>query len=88
MTGMTPEQRTMRARVAANISWAKTSDPSARTAAARQAMLSKFERDVDPDGTMDPVERARRAAALRKAHFTRMAYKSARARAKRKQGEV
>ena len=34
---------------------------------AREAFWSKFERDVDPDGLLDPVERARRADMARKA---------------------
>lgn len=81
---MTPEQRHMRAEKAAYVSWAKTPDRAARTEAARRAAMSRFERQVDPDGTMDPAERAQRAAALRKAHFRSMAYASSRARATRK----
>ena len=75
----------MRAEIAANASWAKTKDPAARTAPARAAALNRFEQQVDPDGTMDPAERARRAASARKAHFRQMAYKSARVRAARRQ---
>jgi hypothetical protein len=81
---MTPKQRQMRAEVAAHTSWANTADRSARTAPARQAMLSKFEQRVDPDGVLDPVERTKRAESARKAHFRAMAYKSARVRAARK----
>jgi hypothetical protein len=44
--------------MAAHTSWANTSDRSARTAAARKAQLDRFERQVDPDGTLDPQERA------------------------------
>jgi hypothetical protein len=55
------------------------------TAGARAALDAKFEREVDPDGTLDPSERARRAAHARKAHMHRLALKSAQARrAKRK----
>jgi hypothetical protein len=53
---------------------------------AREAFLSKFEREVDPEGLLDPAERARRADMARKAYFTRLALKSAQARAKRKSG--
>jgi len=74
----------MRAEIAANTSWANTADRNARTAPARAAALSRFERQVDPDGTMDPKERALRAESARKAHFRSMAYKSARVRAARK----
>lgn len=72
------------ASIAAHSSWARTEDRSARTAPARAAMLAKFEAQADPDGTLPPAERARRAEHLRKAHFQRLALKSARARARRK----
>jgi len=52
---------------------------------AREAFWSKFERDVDPDGVLDPAERARRAEMARKAHFTRLALKSAQARRRKAQ---
>ncbi|WP_245612650.1 hypothetical protein [Actinotalea ferrariae] len=42
--------------------------------------MAKFERQVDPEGTLAPDERARRAEHARKAHFARLALKSARAR--------
>ena len=77
---MSPEQRTLRARLAAHESWARTDDTSARTAPARKAFLDRFEKQVDPDGELSPAERARRARHARKAYFTRLAMKSARAR--------
>jgi hypothetical protein len=52
------------------------------TAAGRAAADARFEREVDPDGVLDPAERARRAEHARKAHFTRLAYLSAKARRK------
>jgi hypothetical protein len=77
---MTPAQRSLRARTAAHISWANTPDPTARTAPARQAALDRFEMQVDPDGTMNPAERTRRAASAKKAYFLGLAAKSAAAR--------
>lgn len=77
---MTPAERRLRSQIAANESWANTPDHSARTAPARAAMLAKFEREVDPDGTLEPSERARRAEHARKAYFQRLALKSARSR--------
>jgi hypothetical protein len=47
-------------------------------------MLDKFEEQVDPDGTLPPAERAKRAEHARKAHFKRLALKSARARSSRR----
>lgn len=61
--------------MAAHYSWASTADRTARTAAARRAAADRFERQVDPDGTMEPAERAKRATNLRKAHFAQLAVK-------------
>jgi hypothetical protein len=58
-------------------------DRSARTANARRAMLDKFELEVDPDGKLTPAERGKRAEHARKAHFKRLALKSARVRRSR-----
>jgi hypothetical protein len=59
---------------------ARCPDPSAHTAPARKAFRDKFENEADPDGKLDPVERARRGDMLRRAHYARMALKSAKAR--------
>lgn len=82
---MEPNERALRARLAAHTRWALEPDPAAATAKARQVFMDRFEREVDPDGDMDPVERARRAKSARKAHFTRLALKSAQARRRAKQ---
>jgi len=55
-------------------------DARATTAAARAAALARFEREVDPTGSLAPAERSRRAEFARKAYFARLALKSARAR--------
>lgn len=72
------------ARALAHRSWAKTSDRSARTAAARAAADRRFERQVDPDGVLDPRERAERAESARKAFYAGIAVASAEARRARK----
>jgi hypothetical protein len=53
------------------------------TVQARQGFLARFEREVDPAGKLDPLERQRRAAALKRAYFVRLAAKSAETRRKR-----
>lgn len=77
---MTPAERALRGRIGAHISWANTADPVARTKPGRDAFLARFERQVDPEGVMDPAERARRAAHLRRAHMQGLAIKSAQKR--------
>jgi len=85
---MTPAERSLRAQIAVHESWANTQDRAARTANGRKAMLDKFERMVDPDDTLPPAERARRAKHARVAHFKRMALKSAQARRRRAGGDA
>ncbi len=75
-----PASRTSIARLGAHESWARTPDRSARTAPGRAVFDARFEREVDPDGTLPPAERARRAEHARRAYFTRLALASAKAR--------
>lgn len=79
---LTPEQRRLRAQIAANTRLA-TEDPVEMTAPARKAFLDRFEKQVDPDGVLAPDERARRAEAARKAYFAKLALASSKARAAR-----
>lgn len=81
-----PGERALIARLAAHTSWANTEDRAARTKAARDAAWNRFAHQVDPDGKLDPAERARRADHARKAFMTRLALRSAQAR--RKAGAV
>ena len=71
---MSTSERTLVARIAAHESWARTTDRTARTAPARAGLDAKFLAAADGD----PL----RAAHLRKAHFARLALKSAKARRK------
>jgi hypothetical protein len=64
--------KNINARIAAEISWARTSDRSARTRPAREAFLKSFERKVDPDGKLPPEERRRRAEHALRAHMLRL----------------
>ncbi|MBB3666384.1 MULTISPECIES: hypothetical protein [Prauserella salsuginis group] len=77
---MTPEQRVMRARIAAH---AQHAQGRTNTAAARKAFADRWEREVDPDGVLAPVERAKRAEHAKRAHFQRLALKSAQSRARK-----
>ena len=80
-----PKEMALRGRVGAFRLHA-THDPRVTTAKARAAFLARFEAEVDPDGTLDPAERHRRALAARRAYFTRLALRSAQARRRRRRG--
>lgn len=62
----------MAAAIASHTSWANTEDRAARTAPARRALEDKFLREAGGDPT--------RAEHLKKAHFARLALKSAQSR--------
>ena len=79
----TPEEMSLRGRLAAHTMWAGVADRSARTAPARSAFDARFERQVDPDGVMDPETRRKAAESARKAHFAKMALRSAQARSRK-----
>lgn len=74
--------RQMAARIAAHVRHAH-SDGREATAAARPTFLDRFLREADPDGSLPPAERSRRAEHLRRAYFLRLAAKSVAARARR-----
>ena len=79
-SSQTPDQRVLRAKIAAHHSWAATSDPAARTAPARKSFLDRFEREVDPQGELPAEERRRRAEHAKRAYFLALAAKSAKSR--------
>jgi hypothetical protein len=68
------------ARLAAHALHARVADPTAHTAPGRAAFLSRFDREVDPDGILAPDVRARRAEHAKRAYFSQLARKSAKAR--------
>lgn len=80
--------RILIAKIAAHERWSRESDRPAATRAARQAFNDRFEREVDPTGALDPVERARRADSARKAYFSRLALRSAQSRRAKAGGAV
>lgn len=82
---LTAAQRSQRASIAALELHAQR-DSVEHTAPARAAspgQLPYWEHIVDPDGELTPDERRRRAELKRRAHFKRLALRSAQARAAR-----
>ena len=76
---LSPAERSLRARLAAYAMHARH-DARRTSANGRAAFLARFEREVDPDGRLDPEERRRRAEHARSAYFARLALASVAAR--------
>ena len=76
---MNSSLRSQKARIAA-LTRAAMYDGKEVTAKARTTFLDNFLLQIPDD--LPEVERLRRAEALKKAHFTRLAYLSAKARSK------
>jgi hypothetical protein len=71
-------------RIAAEISWSRTVDRSARTRPAREAFLQRFEREVDPGGVLPAEERRQRAEHAKRAYMLRLAKRAVAARKAKK----
>ncbi|MDP9364133.1 MAG: hypothetical protein M3Q10_07900 [Chloroflexota bacterium] len=78
-----PEEMARRGRIGAHRLHALY-DSKELTAPARAAFLARFEREVDPTGSLPEEERRRRAEHARKAHFSRLARLSAHARRRKR----
>jgi hypothetical protein len=55
---MTPEQRRLRAKIAANARWSRYMAREDQADAARAAIFRRLEAEVDPEGRLSPSERA------------------------------
>ena len=78
---LSPEQRRLRAQTAAYERWSKQ-DPREGTKPARAAFNQRFIDQVDPERVLPEAERTRRAQSAMRAHMSRMALASSRARRK------
>jgi hypothetical protein len=81
---LTPEQRVLRGKLAAHRLHAQVQDPSAHTLPARQKFLERFLDEVDAERVLPEAERLKRAEHARKAYFTKLAFASSKARARKK----
>lgn len=84
MPARDPGDRALLAKIAAAERWRRENpkDPNGPLPRARKAFMERFDREVDPDGVLDPAERARRAEHAKTAYFSRLALRSTRARRK------
>ncbi len=78
---LSPERAALLGRIGGLTTSART-DSIERTQPARDKFLSQFLDEVDPNRVLPEAERNRRAEAARKAHFQKLALKSAAARRK------
>jgi hypothetical protein len=81
---LTPEQAHLRGKHAALIRWSRE-DPTEQAYRGQAGLMARFEKEVDPDGTLSPAERRRRAEAARRAHMALLSLKSSRARGRAKE---
>ena len=83
---LTPTQRMLRAQAAAYERWARTPEAERQASGKRgqAGLLGRFEREIDPDGTLPPAERARQVDRLYRAHMARVRLARSKAGAARK----
>jgi hypothetical protein len=69
---VTPEQRRLRAQIAANARWSRPFAREDQAAAARAAIRARYEREADPSGTLPPDKLAPLARAKAREHSARL----------------
>ena len=83
MPRLTPEQRQLRASIAAHARWSQE-NPAANASRGQAGLLAKFEREArQSEPGLTDAEYARRAQAAHRAHMGRLALASSKARARR-----
>lgn len=87
-SGLTPRQRTRRARIAAHVSWSNTADRKGRTEPATKSFLARFERQVDPLGVLSVEVRQKMALHARRAYMMQLAERSAKTRKRAAQARL
>jgi hypothetical protein len=69
---LTPAERSIRARIAANARWAREPDRLTATAPGRRAAFNKLLDEVDPDRVLSESERLKRAKNAQQAQLARI----------------
>jgi len=87
MPGRTPAERKAWAQTAAYERWARESDRSAATQAARDAFIQRFYDEVDPERVLPDEERHKRAMAARSAFYARIRAKRLSAQRRRDEAD-
>jgi len=77
---LTPAERSLRARIAANHRWANEPDRLAATAPGRNAAFQKLLDEVDPERTLSETERLKRVRNAQKAQLDRIRLAASRRR--------
>jgi hypothetical protein len=84
MSNIPSSERSLIGQIAANTRWSTVQNRSAATAPARKAFEKSFDQLVDPEGVLTPSERAKLVENARRAHFQKLALKSAQSRRRAK----
>lgn len=84
--GLTPAQRSIRARIGA-LTLHATHDTLVVSLPGRQAFLERFEREVDPNNELPAEERERRARYARSAYFQKLRLQRARKNTAARRGQ-
>lgn len=78
-----PAERSLHAQAASLTYWSTVPNRTAATQPLRDGFVRKLERQVDPDGVLEPQERARRVEMARRAHLANASRLAAKARRER-----
>lgn len=83
-SSLTPHERRLRAQIAANTRWSRAGARADQSAKIKTSRLAQYERQVDPDGALEPAERRQLAENAMRAEMQRLSLASSKARRARK----
>jgi hypothetical protein len=87
-TPLSPAERSLRARIAANTRWAKEPDRLAATAPGRRAAFQKLLDEIDPERKLPEAERLKRAKNAQQAQLERIRLAASRNRRRNAGGDA
>jgi hypothetical protein len=81
---LTPDERRLRAQIAANARWSKPGARQRQSETISRARLAHYKHQVDPDGVLEPATRCQLAENALQADMQRLALASSKVRRARK----
>jgi hypothetical protein len=83
-SNLNPDQRTLRVRLAAHTHQGNADTTRVRAERIERISKDRFADQGDPDHELSSEERAQRACSARRAYYTALAFRSSRARSRRR----
>lgn len=86
-TNLTPAERKLRAKHAADSRWARPGARKRQSQTIRERRIELHEQRIDPEGKLDPAERRKCAESALAAEMAKLSFEASKARRAKAEGE-